>query len=67
MYLTVEGVTTPSLIAYRDKSGWLISTTFIIGAAVDIIIAASMLYFLVKKKGEDLDRYALSVPSIKLT
>ncbi|KAF9554668.1 hypothetical protein CPC08DRAFT_821564 [Agrocybe pediades] len=55
VYLTVEGVTTPSLIAYRDKSGWLISTTFIVGAAVDIVIAASMLYFLVKKKGEDLD------------
>ncbi|PPQ75984.1 hypothetical protein CVT26_005878 [Gymnopilus dilepis] len=52
VYLTVVGHTASSLGIYVAKVGWLIATTFIVSASLDVIIAASMLYFLAKKRAD---------------
>ncbi|KAH9477597.1 hypothetical protein JR316_0009819 [Psilocybe cubensis] len=56
IYLTVTGVTARSFEEYRDTYGWLITTTFVVGAAVDIIIAGSMMYYLSRKRGKAMER-----------
>ncbi|KIM42482.1 hypothetical protein M413DRAFT_134912 [Hebeloma cylindrosporum] len=52
VYITVCGVTAPSLADFRHKVSWLVSATFAVSAAVDVAIAVSMLYYLVRQRGE---------------
>lgn len=52
VYITVCGVTAPSLAGFRHKVSWLVSATFAVSAAVDVAIAVSMLYYLVRQRGE---------------
>lgn len=56
IYLTVTGITAKSFEDYRDTFGWLITTTFVVGAAVDIVIAGSMMYYLSRKRGKAMER-----------
>ncbi|KDR72685.1 hypothetical protein GALMADRAFT_761122 [Galerina marginata CBS 339.88] len=56
IYLTVVGFTSTTLEDYRHQVGWLVSTTFIVSATVDVVIAGSMLYYLTKKRGEAMVR-----------
>ena len=59
VYLSVLAVTSPNLAYYRHKVSWLLSTTFAVSAAVDVVIASSMLYYLVRQRigGKDLHRW----------
>ncbi|CAA7263555.1 unnamed protein product [Cyclocybe aegerita] len=55
-YLTVQGIRSPSLIDYRRDWKWLVSAMLGGGAAIDVIIAVSMLYYLFTKRGNTLER-----------
>ena len=61
VYLVVLAVTSPDLAYYRNKASWMISATFAVSAAVDVAIASSMLYYLVRQRlglrGKDLHRW----------
>ncbi|KAJ3517341.1 hypothetical protein NLJ89_g571 [Agrocybe chaxingu] len=55
-YLTVQGLRSPSIVAYRRDWKWLVSAMLGGGAGIDVIIAVSMLYFLLSKRGSTLER-----------
>jgi gamma-glutamyltranspeptidase len=46
-----------TLAEYQAANGWLVSATLAGGAAIDVIIAASMVHFLVSKKQTGLGQY----------
>ncbi|KAF8186291.1 hypothetical protein BJ912DRAFT_469028 [Pholiota molesta] len=58
VYLTIQALTFANVTEYRDRMGWLITTLLVVGAAVDVIIAGSMLYYLAKKRNQGLQRIA---------
>ncbi|KAF8188744.1 hypothetical protein BJ912DRAFT_1143346 [Pholiota molesta] len=57
-YLTSQALTLTSVTEYRDRMGSLITTLLVVGAAIDVIIAGSMLYYLAKKRNQGLQRIA---------
>ncbi|KAF8160303.1 hypothetical protein BJ912DRAFT_1008192 [Pholiota molesta] len=60
-YLTSQALTLTSVTEYRDRMGSLITTLLVVGAAIDVIIAGSMLYYLAKKRNQGLQRFAYSL------
>ncbi|KAF8956404.1 hypothetical protein BDZ97DRAFT_1671644 [Flammula alnicola] len=58
IYLSIQAVAAKSIAQYHLQMSWLISTLLAVGAAIDIIIAVSMLYYLSKKRGRGLERIA---------
>ncbi|KAF8167295.1 hypothetical protein B0H34DRAFT_681285 [Crassisporium funariophilum] len=64
IYLTVQAVTAPNITVYRITWKWLISTLLTVGAVIDVIIAASMLYYLNKKRENALVRATRLIDSL---
>jgi hypothetical protein len=62
VYITALAVTSSSFEYYSHKVLWLVSATFAVSAAVDVAIASSMLYYLVRQRlgGKDLHRWVQS-------
>jgi hypothetical protein len=58
IYLSVEGINTPDIALFRERLKWLITVIFVVSAAVDIIIAISMLWYIGKQKKKQAKRYA---------
>lgn len=56
VYLSVQAIIAPSLKNTEIQYKWLISTLLAGGAAVDVIISASMLYYLSRTRGKVLQR-----------
>ena len=56
VYLTVRAVRAPTFTIYLKEMGWLISLLLAAGAAVDIVIAVTMLQYLTKKREKGLQR-----------
>lgn len=56
IYLSVRAAEATNLATYRHDQAWLISALLTSGAAVDIVIAASMLQYLMKKREKGLQR-----------
>ncbi|KDR72696.1 hypothetical protein GALMADRAFT_126319 [Galerina marginata CBS 339.88] len=50
IFLMIEGVLVSTLVGYNIKYKTWISVTFILGASIDVTIAASMLYYLLRKR-----------------
>ena len=57
VYLTVIVVVSLSLADFLHRISWLISATFAASAAVDVIIASSMLYYLAQKRRRKMQRW----------
>ena len=57
VYVTVVVVVSLTLAEFLHNISWLISTIFATSAAVDVIIASSMLYYLVQKRGSEMKRW----------
>ncbi|KAF9483732.1 hypothetical protein BDN70DRAFT_873332 [Pholiota conissans] len=58
IYLTSQAVSAANIEEYRDHMAWLITALLVVGAAVDVIIAVAMLYYLAKKRTQGLERIA---------
>ncbi|KAJ2915942.1 hypothetical protein MD484_g4485, partial [Candolleomyces efflorescens] len=56
VFLGVRVILAKTLQEYREANGWLIRTLLLSGAIIDVVIAASMLWFLVSKRERDLHR-----------
>lgn len=56
VYLGVQAVITLDVEVYEIQWKWLIFTVFAVGAAVDVIIALSMVYYLSGQRGNVLQR-----------
>ncbi|KAF6753533.1 hypothetical protein DFP72DRAFT_849157 [Ephemerocybe angulata] len=54
IYLGVQIVRSQTLQEYRELNNWVISTLLASGAAIDVAIAVSMLFFLVQKREKGL-------------
>jgi len=50
LVLGSKAVAAKSMLEYRSKWRWLITTLLTTGATIDVVIAASMLYFLLSKR-----------------
>ncbi|RXW23429.1 hypothetical protein EST38_g2414 [Candolleomyces aberdarensis] len=50
VFLGSRVIIAKTLAEYRQANGWLIRALLISGTSIDVIIAASMLYFLLKKR-----------------
>ena len=55
-YLTVEGTTLADVQVYHQRNDWLISSTLVASVVADVIIAASMIYYLAQKRGKSMKR-----------
>ncbi|TEB33261.1 hypothetical protein FA13DRAFT_1731032 [Coprinellus micaceus] len=58
VYLGTRIIMAETLAEYQAANGWLVSATLAGGAAIDVIIAASMVHFLVSKKQTGLGHVA---------
>ncbi|KIM37563.1 hypothetical protein M413DRAFT_448372 [Hebeloma cylindrosporum] len=56
VYLTVEGTTLADVTVYHKRNDWLISSTLVASVVTDVIIAASMIYYLLRKRGKSMKR-----------
>ena len=56
IYLSVRAAQATNLQSYRADQAWLISVLLTTGAVVDIVIAATMLQYLMKKREKGLQR-----------
>jgi hypothetical protein len=56
VYLGIRVILAKTLQEYREVNGWLIRTLLLSGAIIDVVIAASMLWFLISKRERDLHR-----------
>ena len=59
LYLTAQAVTAQNLAQYSKQWQWLVTSLLVVGTAIDIIIAVSMLWYLGKKRGAGLLRYVV--------
>ena len=59
IYLTFQAVAARNVAQYNKEWRWLVSSLLVVGTAIDIIIAVSMLWYLAKKRGQDLLRYVV--------
>lgn len=51
-YLTQVGTSAKDLTEYKLRGKTLVTVVFVMGAAIDIIIAVSLLYYLLQKRGQ---------------
>jgi len=49
LYLTIQAVTARNLAQYSKQWQWLVTLLLVVGTAIDIVIAVSMLWYLGKK------------------
>ncbi|KIM37556.1 hypothetical protein M413DRAFT_76900 [Hebeloma cylindrosporum] len=56
IFMTVQSVAARNIVRYNTQWRWLIFSIFAVGAAIDIAIAASMLWYLMKQRGKGLLR-----------
>lgn len=56
IYLTSQALIFTSITEYREHMAWLITTLLVVGAAVDVIISGSLLYYLGKMRNQGLQR-----------
>ncbi|KAF8167296.1 hypothetical protein B0H34DRAFT_10093 [Crassisporium funariophilum] len=56
IFLGCQAIIAPSITEYRIRWKWLITTLLTVGAAIDITIAVSMLYFLIKRRDSELNK-----------
>jgi hypothetical protein len=61
VYLGSRVIIAKTLAEYREANGWLIRALLISGTSIDVIIAASMLYFLLKKRNSGFSTYVFFV------
>ncbi|RXW23432.1 hypothetical protein EST38_g2413 [Candolleomyces aberdarensis] len=54
VYLGIRVILAKTLQEYRETNGWLIRTLLLSGAIIDVVIALSMLWFLISKRERDL-------------
>ena len=59
VYLGTRIIMAETLAEYQAANGWLVSATLAGGAAIDVIIAISMVHFLVSKKQTGLGQYVI--------
>lgn len=57
VYLANIAMHATDITHYAGKQGWLISCLLAVGAAIDVTIALSMLWYLTGKRREGLERY----------
>lgn len=53
-FLGTQVIKAKTLAEYRTANGWLIATLLATGAAIDLIIAVSMLYWLISNRQKDM-------------
>ncbi|KAJ3507834.1 hypothetical protein NLJ89_g6083 [Agrocybe chaxingu] len=56
--LSYRAITSKSVQDYRKNNSWLVTILLSVGACIDVIIAASMLYYLSKKRSQAFERIA---------
>jgi hypothetical protein len=56
LYLSVEGINTPDIALFSEHLKWLITVIFVVSAAVDIVIAISMLWYIGTQKKKQAKR-----------
>ncbi|KIM37534.1 hypothetical protein M413DRAFT_76952 [Hebeloma cylindrosporum] len=56
IYLTFQAVAARNVAQYNKEWQWLVSSLLVVGTAIDIIIAVSMLWYLGEKRGKGLMR-----------
>lgn len=64
VYLANFAMHATDISHYAGKQGWLISSLLAVGAAIDVVIALSMLWYLTGKKREGLERFVALLSSI---
>ncbi|TFK17619.1 hypothetical protein FA15DRAFT_604727 [Coprinopsis marcescibilis] len=53
IWLSYNAITTSDIGTYRNQWGWLILTLLSTGCVIDVMIAASMLYYLISKRDSE--------------
>ncbi|KIM39529.1 hypothetical protein M413DRAFT_447015 [Hebeloma cylindrosporum] len=56
IYLTFQAVAARNVAQYNREWRWLVTSILVVGTAVDIVIAISMLWYLAEKRGQELLR-----------
>ncbi|TFK16740.1 hypothetical protein FA15DRAFT_661940 [Coprinopsis marcescibilis] len=67
IWLSYNAITGPDINTYRIQWGWLILTLLSTGCAIDVVIAASMLYYLISKREGRFNRATRLIDSLELT
>ncbi|KAF8167294.1 hypothetical protein B0H34DRAFT_9929 [Crassisporium funariophilum] len=56
IYVGIQGIFSPSMAAHRATYQGLVTTLLVMGATIDVIIAVSMMSFLIRRRGKALTR-----------
>ncbi|TFK16644.1 hypothetical protein FA15DRAFT_761362 [Coprinopsis marcescibilis] len=64
IWLSYNAITWPDISTYRIQWGWLILTLLSTGCAIDVVIAASMLYYLISKREGRFNRATRLIDSL---